>query len=88
MGGWNRDNSIHLFLNLLVILKSNGQDVPHSRFNLGYITQHLFIHLIFRNNSHRRHFFIDESDWTVFHLPAWVALCMNIGYLLELEGSL
>ena len=71
-----------------VLLRGDRDDPAVPGPHLGHVAQDLFVGAVARAEKDHRHVLIDESDRAVLHLGGRVALRMNVGDLLELEGTL
>ena len=69
-------------------LGRHRDEPPTPRLHLLHVRAHLRVDVILRRHEHYRHRGIDQRDRAVLHLRRRVALGMDVGDLLELQGTL
>ena len=72
---------------LLVALGDHGDNLAAPGLDLLDVAGGLFVGVIRRRDGDGRHLGVDQGDRTVFHFGGRVALCVDVGDLLEFERT-
>ena len=71
----------------VVVLGRQCDDRAAARLRLLDVPHHLFEHVIVRRNRDDGHGLVDERDGAVLHLAGRIALGMDVGDFLQLQGA-
>ena len=75
-------------LYLRVALGDKCRDASATRPHLLYVRDDFLVEAVASGNDEDGHLAVNKGDRTMFHFRSRVALSMNIGYLLQLQGTL
>ena len=81
----NLDAEVRHPLDQCVALGDNGDDFALAGNDLLNVAHRLFVSILFCGQYHHGHLFVDEGDGAVFHLCRWIAFCVDVGDLFELQ---
>src|SRR5713226_8759031 len=83
----NIDRVIGLLGDFVISLCCYSNDDPVPYFDFFDVTHRLSINSVLRRKYNHGHFGIDQSDRPMLHFACWIAFCMDVGDLFELQRA-
>src|SRR6516162_7524814 len=88
MVGGNIDHVVHQPRQVSVAGAGYGDDRAFAGMNLFDVGDYLLVGPVLRDDGHGWETGMDQGDRSMLHLPGGVSFSVNIGYFLELQGTL
>ena len=74
-------------LHLRISFGDHRHNLAFAGFHFLDVAHYLFVGTVLSSDKNHRHLLVNQGDWSVLHFCCWIPFCMDVGDLLQLQGS-